>query len=63
MKRFVITLVVATMLGLGSLFPMARPAAAESPWYTYYQQCTTNSGDFGYWYYNANSDRMRCVRA
>ena len=63
MKRFVVTLIVAAVLGLGSLFPMARSAAAASPWYTYGTPCTTNSGDFGYWYFNANSDRMRCVRA
>ena len=64
MKRFVVTLVVAAVLALGSLFPIARSAyaAPRGPWVTQGYTCFTNSGDVGYSYYNSQSGHYRCFR-
>ena len=67
MRRFVVTLVVAAILAVASLFPLARSAYAEpqpgtGPWRYAGASCPTRSGDVGTLYYNENSDRYQCFR-
>ena len=52
MRRFVVTLVVAAILAVASLFPLARSAYAEpppgsGPWRYAGATCPTAQGDVG----------------
>ena len=65
MRRFIITLVIAAVLGVGSLFPMARSAHAESPWIYAGSAWQLQSGDYSsnyVWYYNTQSGKSHCSR-
>ena len=65
MRRFVVTLVVAAILAVASLFPLsayAAPPFGSGPWRFAGASCPTPSGDAGTLYYNENSDRYQCFR-
>ena len=65
MRRFVVTLVVAAILAVASLFPLARSAYAEpqgGPWRYAGASCPTRSGDVGTLYYNEQKDDYKCFR-
>ena len=66
MRRFVVTLVVAAILAVASLFPLARSASAapsgNSPWRDAAGACPTPSGDVGRLYYHETNDNYHCFR-
>ena len=67
MRRFVVTLVVAAILAVASLFPLARSAYAappfgSGPWRYAGAACTTDQGDVGTLYYHEQKDAYKCFR-
>ncbi len=60
MRQFVVTLVVAAILAVASLFPLARSAYAyphgDGAWRWAGAYCTTDQGEFGILFYHTKSD-------